>query len=273
MTRLANYILTSCILATCLAGGPPAPPAPPVHKPIVNQPTVLVEALTKVEQKCHIEEVELYAEVCTPTIEKDCHKVRVKSRKLETREDCVDVIRTVCEETEEVVDNEVCYYIYNKESQDTEATTVAVDYEVKCEEEAQNICSANTGYGYSSACKNQKMDICYNVPKVRPDKTSVTVSFPVPEKKCENKPVKIPKISCDEVEDKKCFQLPYTVEEEEELEKCTTRLGPPKCEQTPVTLPKQICVDIQHVPAPVPHPAPLHQLVHPIQHASFPFLG
>ena len=138
--------------------------------------------------------------MCTPTIEKDCHKVRVKSRKLETREDCVDVIRTVCEETEEVVDNEVCYYIYNKESQDTEATTVAVDYEVKCEEEAQNVCSANTGYGYSSACKNQKMDICYNVPKVRPDKTSVTVSFPVPEKKCENKPVKIPKISCDEVE-------------------------------------------------------------------------
>ena len=74
------------------------------------------------------------------------------------------------------------------------------------------------------------------------------------------------------MQEKKCFQLPYTVEEEEELEKCTTRLGPPKCEQTPVTLPKQICVDIQHVPAPPP-PAPLHQLVHPIQHASYPFLG
>ena len=43
--------------------------------------------------------------MCTPTIEKDCHKVRVKSRKLETREDCVDVIRTVCEETEEVVED------------------------------------------------------------------------------------------------------------------------------------------------------------------------
>ena len=138
--------------------------------------------------------------VCTPTIEKDCHKVKVKSRSLETRESCVDVVRTVCEETEEVVDNEVCYYVYNKESQDTEASTVEVNYEVKCEEETVNTCPPQSGYGYNSYCKNKKMDVCYNVPKVTPAKTSVTVSFPVAEKKCENKPVKIPKVTCSEKE-------------------------------------------------------------------------
>ena len=169
------------------------------------------------DQKCHVEEVELYAEVvhyfrlsifflilntkvCTPTIEKDCHKVKVKSRSLETRESCVDVVRTVCEESEEVVDNEVCYYVYNKESQDTEASTVEVNYEVKCEEETVNTCPPQSGYGYNSYCKNKKMDVCYNVPKVTPAKTSVTVSFPVAEKKCENKPVKIPKVTCSEIE-------------------------------------------------------------------------
>ena len=202
----------------------------------------------------------------------------------------MEVVRTVCEESEEVVDNEVCYYVYNKESLDTEASTVEVEYAVKCEEETVNTCPPQSGYGYNSYCKNKKMDVCYNVPKVNPAKTSVTVSFPVAEKKCENKPVKIPKVTCNEVEvgyfknqhilfkinicifqAEKCFQLPYTVEEEEELERCTTKLGPPRCEKTPVSLPKQICVDIQHLPA----PAPLNHYaaVQPIQPASLPYLG
>ena len=72
-------------------------------------------------------------------------------------------------------------------------------------------------------------------------------------------------------QDKKCFQLPYTVEEEEELEKCTTKLGPPRCEKTPVSLPKQICVDIQHVPAPAP--VNHYAAIQPIQPASLPYLG
>ena len=83
--------------------------------------------------------------MCTPTIEKDCEKVMVKSRSLETRESCVDVVRTVCEEEEEMVDNEVCYYVYNKESSETEASSVEVDYEVKCETETQNTCPPQSG--------------------------------------------------------------------------------------------------------------------------------
>ena len=142
----------------------------------------------------------LNTKVCTPTIEKDCHKVKVKSRSLETRESCVDVVRTVCEESEEVVDNEVCYYVYNKGSKNIRASTVEVNYEVKCEEETVNTCPPQSGYGYNSYCKNKKMDVCYNVPKVTPAQAPVTVSFPVAEKKCENKPVKIPKVTCSEIE-------------------------------------------------------------------------
>ena len=73
--------------------------------------------------------------------------------------------------------------------------------------------------------------------------------------------------------------MPHTVEEEEELERCSTKLGPPKCEVTLVKLPKQVCVDIQHVPydvpAPLPPPpAPLqYAAVHPLQPASLPYLG
>ena len=74
------------------------------------------------------------------------------------------------------------------------------------------------------------------------------------------------------MKDEKCFQLPYTVEEEQELERCSTVLGPAKCDVTPVTLPKQICVDIQHVPAPLP-PPPHHQFSALLQPASLPYLG
>merc|ERR1711913_31585 len=230
------------------------------------------------DQKCHIEEVELYAEVCTPTIERDCQKVKVRAQAISAGEDCVKVVRTVCTESEELVDNEVCYYVYNKEKEESEAITVKVGYETKCEEEAQKVCPEKQ-YGYQGYCKTVKNQVCYNVPVVSPDKTSVTVGYPVPEKKCENKPVKLPKVKCDEVEEEKCFQLPFTSEETETLEKCTTELGHPKCEQTPIKLPRQVCVHQKkyappayHAPAPAYHaPAPLP--LAPIQFAHAPFSG
>ena len=73
------------------------------------------------------------------------------------------------------------------------------------------------------------------------------------------------------MQEQKCFQLPYSKEEKEELERCTTVLGPPKCEQTPVVLPKQICVQTEHLPSPLP-PLPHHLAVQPVQHASLPYL-
>jgi len=94
----------------------------------------------------------------------------------------------------------VCYYVYNKEKQESEATTVKVEYETKCEEETQKVCPQKQ-YGHQGYCKTVKNQVCYNVPVVSPDKTSVTVGYPVPEKKCENKQVKLPKVVCDEVEE------------------------------------------------------------------------
>jgi len=225
--------------------------APPAPIPVISHGTETIHhghTSLHTDQKCHIEEVELYAEVCTPTIERDCEDVRVKTRTISTREDCVEVVRTLCTETEEVVDNEVCYYVYNKETQEAEATTVEVQYEKNCVEENQKVCPDQKygGYGHQGYCKQVQNEICYNVPKLNPAKTTVPVGYPVPERKCENKQVKLPRIKCDEVSEKKCFQLPYTAEETQTLSRCSTRLGHPKCEQTPILLPKQICVIKNH---------------------------
>ena len=50
------------------------------------------------------------------------------------------------------MDNEVCYYVYNKEKQEAEATTVKVEYETKCEEKTQKVCPEQQ-YGHQGYCK------------------------------------------------------------------------------------------------------------------------
>merc|ERR1719431_2456939 len=122
---------------------PSAKHAPPKPIPVISHASSLdsvSHSRILTNQKCHIEEVELYAEVCTPTIERDCEEVKVKTQAIHAKEDCVKVVRTVCTESEELVDIEVCYYVYNKEKQESEATTVKVEYETKCEEETQKVC-------------------------------------------------------------------------------------------------------------------------------------
>ena len=138
-------------------------------------------------------------QVCSPTIERQCEKVLVKSHTLETREDCVDLVRTVCTEAEEEVDNEVCYLVYSQESQETEATSLTVDYEVKCEEETSGASCPPPSSSYGAGgCREDNTEVCSNLPRLSPAKTQVTVGYPVAERKCENKPVKIPTVSCTE---------------------------------------------------------------------------
>ena len=44
------------------------------------------------------------------------------------------------------------------------------------------------------------MEVCYNNPKVSPLEKDVTVSYPVPVKKCINNPIKLPQVTCEDVE-------------------------------------------------------------------------
>ena len=78
--------------------------------------------------------------------------------------------------------------------------SVTVDYEEQCEQETVRSCPPAAAYGHSGYCKGEAAEVCYNVPRVRPAQTSVTVTYPVAERKCENKPVKVPKMQCREVE-------------------------------------------------------------------------
>merc|ERR1712098_634349 len=92
----------------------PAHPLHPVPHPEAPIPVDNVEEPVYTDQKCRIEQVDLVAEVCVPTIEKDCAPVALKTRPVTSQEKCVDVARTVCTESEEAVENNLCYYVYEE---------------------------------------------------------------------------------------------------------------------------------------------------------------
>jgi len=239
-----------------LAGVPPPPPAPPIFhdSPVVHPapPPLPPPAPEPVytDRKCRIEQIELLAEVCLPTIVKDCGPVALKERRVESKESCVDVARTVCTESEESVDNELCYYTYTDGQVEGEVKSVDVAYDLKCED-----APSHYGHGYG---KDQSK-VCYNKPKLTPATSSITLETPVPEKQCENRPVMLPRVKCEEVVEKRCFQLPSADLDSTTLEKCSTQLGAPQCRQVPVKLPRQVCSRV----IPVPKPAPVvHHAVH-----------
>jgi len=239
------------------AGGPPPPPAPPIFhdSPVLHPAPPPPPEPVYTDRKCRIEQIELLAEVCLPTIVKDCGPVALKERKVKGKESCVEVARTVCTETEDSLDNELCYYTYTGGQVDGEVKSVDVSYDLKCED-----APSHYGHGYG---KDQSK-VCYNKPKISPATSSITLETPVPEKQCENRPVMLPRVNCEEVVEKRCFQLPSADLDSTTLEKCSTQLGPPNCRQVPVKLPRQVCSRV----IPVPKPAPVvHHAVHqPVVH-------
>ena len=50
--------------------------------------------------------------------------------------------------------------------------------------------------------------VCYNKPVVSKASTPLALEVPQPEKKCENKPVVLPRVDCQEVNRQSCQQVP-----------------------------------------------------------------
>ena len=77
--------------------------------------------------------VEEPAEVCVPTLETKCDQEDGgQTLELRTEEKCQDVVRTVCVERHNVVDNEVCAYSYTLHPVPTEAKLVEPHWTEVC---------------------------------------------------------------------------------------------------------------------------------------------
>merc|ERR1712200_395475 len=180
-------------------------------------------------------------------------------------EQCYPVTRTVCTESIEEIDNEVCSYSYQPKTETTTAKTVEVTFEKQCKTQMVTVCQpAATGYGYGHGyghnyCMEVAQETCYNVPVVTPVEPEVEVVYPEPVKTCVNKPISLPRISCEDLSEEKCITVPEINPVTESVDKCVTGLDAPACQAVELTLPKQVCVElvyghaeeaVKHEPAP-----------------------
>merc|ERR1711936_1099656 len=72
--------------------------------------------------QCHLDYEEKTEEVCVPSFKTDCDKESVPGGKVIKHHDqCYDVTKTVCTETHEIVDMEVCAYAFMSRLVEAEA--------------------------------------------------------------------------------------------------------------------------------------------------------
>merc|ERR1719367_1186475 len=104
--------------------GHPAPAAPSYGHPPSHQ--VHGPGVVKSHQsdpgQCHLDYVEKTEEVCVPSFKTDCDKESVPGGKVTKHHDqCYDVTKTVCTESHEIVDMEVCAYAFTARVVEAEA--------------------------------------------------------------------------------------------------------------------------------------------------------
>merc|ERR1712060_500749 len=147
----------------------------------------------------------------------------------------------------------------------TTAKTVEVSFNKECENMMVTVCQPNAGYGYHAYghnyCKEVAQETCYNVPVLTVVEPAVDVIYPEPIKTCVNKPISLPRISCEDLSEEKCITVPEIEVVTETVDKCVAGLGEPACQAVELTLPKQVCKEINYghslevEPAYAPEPA------------------
>jgi len=231
------------------------------------------------KHNCSVVDVTEIAEVCTPTVETFCVIEKLPIKVIVDKEFCYDVSRTVCTESIEEIPQEVCSYDYSKKYEATTAQTVTVSFRRETNIQMVTVCQpghhgyghghhgyGHHGYGgyggYGKYCKEVEQETAYNVPVVTPVDVAVKVSYPDPFKTCVDKPILLPRVTCEILVEEKCILVPEVMDDTEEVEKCQTRLGAPDCNDVELTLPKQVCVELvygyAHEEAPAYGKAPHH---------------
>ena len=209
------------------------------------------------KHNCTVQDVTEEAEVCTPTIVTTCENVDLPIKRIVDKEMCYTVTRTVCTESIEEIPQEICTYGYQKKYEDTTAKTVEVAFRKETQVQMVTVCQpGHQGYGhhghhgyggyggYGKYCKEVAQETAYNVPVVSPVDVAVKVAYPEPIKTCVNKPISLPRVTCEDLSEEKCIMVPEVMDDIETVEKCTAGLGPLACNKVSLSLPKQRCVEL-----------------------------
>merc|ERR1712124_136349 len=76
----------------------------------------------------------------TPALETVCNPIELAIKVIVDVEQCYPVTRTVCTESIEEIDNEICTYSYQQKTEATTAKTVEVTFEKQCDTQMVTAC-------------------------------------------------------------------------------------------------------------------------------------
>merc|ERR1712088_980628 len=202
------------------------------------------------KHNCSVRDVTEIAEVYTPTIATTCEDVDLPIKIIVDVDFTYTVTRTVCSVAIDVIPQEVCSYSYEQTTEETTAKTVEVTFEKQTDVQMVTVCQPGHGHGHGyggyghNYCKEVAQETAYNVPVVTPVDIPVTVAYPAPEKTCVDKPISLPVVQCNVLEEERTILVPTVQDSEVVVAKCTAGLGEPACQKVELTLPKQVCVEL-----------------------------
>merc|ERR1719323_2314058 len=161
---------------------------------------------------CRDTNTSIYAEVCVPAFADKVTPVTLAVKEVVDNDYCFDQVLTVCEETNTVVEREICTYVYEKEDVTAPCTTTQVTFEDKSETMKVTACGpagygdGHQGYGGEhQVCHEEYQTQAYKVPLVTyPLEVSCSLSYPAPRKVCVTKAIEITEVKCEEKIDKGC---------------------------------------------------------------------
>ena len=164
---------------------------------------------------------------------------------------CFDRVLTICEETNTVVQREICTYVYEREDVVTDCQTTQVTYDEKSETMKVIACGVqDPAYGYGvdpyhgehQVCHEKNQTQAYKVPLVTaPLEVSCSLSYPAPKEVCVTKSIEITEVKCEDKIENTCFNMAKFVDATNTVEQVETVIGDPKCYDVELSLDTQVC--------------------------------
>jgi len=193
--------------------------------------------------QCHLDYEEKTEEVCVPSFKTDCDKESVAGGKVIKHHDqCYDVTKTVCTETHEIVDMEVCAYSFIARVVEAEAKLVDAVWTEACHDTQECLPGPPTHGYHAPACKHVIRHECQQLPELVPVVKPVSVKLPQPEETCIIKQVVLPRVECQQVKERRCMVVPEVQDGPEvKIDKCSVEVGDPACSDVILQLPRQKC--------------------------------
>ena len=200
------------------------------------------------EYYCRDTNTSIYAEVCVPAFAEQVTPVTLATKVVVDADYCFDEVLTVCEETNEIVEREICTYEYAREDVTAPCTTTQVTYDNRAETMKVTTCAPSgygtPGYGHGEHqyCREEYQTQAYRVPLVtEPKEETCALAYPAPNKVCVTKSIEITEVKCEDKVEQKCFNVAKFQDATNTVDQKEIVLGEPSCEQLTLTLPTQHC--------------------------------